>query len=158
MVTTRWNLFHSSRQPWWTECYGTSRIWRKNVLCISLWEEPFMKPPIGNECEVFMEVSVWMWKVEPFARQMPVLSCQCVGIPSPSEKKKKYRSGIRNFPVGSSYNTTSGECLYLLVVLRWFLLPKWPKAGMGLLSKIKGSKMMRSDLWRDTWSCRESNA
>lgn len=52
----------------------------------------FVKP-IGNECEVFMGSSTVTADSEPFSYMaLPVLSCHCIGMPTPPRNKKKSKS------------------------------------------------------------------
>ena len=104
---------------------------------------PFMKPPIGNECEVFMGSLSVNVEGEPFARLgMPVLSCQCVGMPSPPRKKKNAGPGMK-LPVSVLLAIPAGMPVLVGGPPMISFTAMAMKAGMGLLSKIKGSKMMK---------------
>ena len=104
---------------------------------------PFMKPPIGNECEVFMGSLTVNVEGEPFAKLgMPVLSCQCIGMPSPPRSKKKSGPGMK-LPVSVLLAIPAGMPVMVGGPPMISFTAMAMKAGMGILSKVKGSKFVK---------------
>ncbi len=105
----------------------------------------FIKP-IGNECEVFMGSATVLVEGSPFARMgMPVLSCQCIGMPSPARKKKK--SAKMGFFLPSSVLMAIPAGMPVLIggpptIDMMAMAMKGALAGLGKLGKSKFAKKL----------------